>query len=164
MLTGEMMLGGLLIGDGTVELGAVEQRTIERAAPITALLTLKQDAVLHAEDHVRGELLGDLVSLDARRRASLPARLRARRLRPEDLRTVVITVVAPEQRRAALRATQTVAAPSGLAGEWTVSSRSSYRRATRSARRPPSVTAWVPRRGPVRCRPWPRSPRRAWTN
>ncbi|GHJ34200.1 hypothetical protein TPA0910_86330 [Streptomyces hygroscopicus subsp. sporocinereus] len=104
MLAGEMMLGGLLIGDGTVELGAVEQRTIERAAQITALLTLKQDAVLHAEDHVRGELLGDLVSPDVRRRASLPARLRARRLRPEDLRTVVITVVAPEQRRAALRA------------------------------------------------------------
>ncbi|MFI8987351.1 helix-turn-helix domain-containing protein [Streptomyces antimycoticus] len=117
VLAGEMMLGGLLIGDGTVELGAVEQRTIERAAQITALLTLKQDAVLHAEDHVRGELLGDLVSPDARRRASLPARLRARRLRPEDLRTVVITVVAPEQRRAALRATQAVAAPSGLAGE-----------------------------------------------
>ncbi|GAA0692688.1 MULTISPECIES: helix-turn-helix domain-containing protein [Streptomyces] len=117
VLAGEMMLGGLLIGDGAVELGAVEQRTIERAAQITALLTLKQDAVLHAEDHVRGELLGDLVSLDARRRASLPARLRARRLRPDDLRTVVIAVVAPEQRRAALRATQTVAAPSGLAGE-----------------------------------------------
>ncbi|NUH36984.1 GAF domain-containing protein [Streptomyces samsunensis] len=117
VLAGEMMLGGLLIGDGAVELGAVEQRTIERAAQITALLTLKQDAVLHAEDHVRGELLGDLVSFDARRRASLPARLRARRLRPDDLRTVVIAVVAPEQRRAALRATQTVAAPSGLAGE-----------------------------------------------
>ncbi len=117
VLAGEMMLGALLIGDGTVELGAVEQRTIERAAQITALLTLKQDAVLHAEDHVRGELLGDLVSPDARRRASLPARLRARRLRPEGLRTVVITVVAPEQRRAALRAIQTVAAPSGLAGE-----------------------------------------------
>lgn len=117
VLAGDMMLGGLLIGDGPVELGAVEQRTIERAAQITALLTLKQDAVLYAEDHVRGELLGDLVSPDVRRHASLPARLRARRLRPDDLRTVVITVVAPEQRRAALRAAQAVAAPSGLAGE-----------------------------------------------
>ncbi|MFF5671947.1 helix-turn-helix domain-containing protein [Streptomyces hygroscopicus] len=117
VLAGEMMLGGLLIGDGTVELGAVEQRTIERAAQITALLTLKQDAVRYAEDHVRGELLGDLVSPDVRRHASLPARLRARRLRPEDLRTVVVTMVAPEQRRAVLRAAGTVAAPSGLAGE-----------------------------------------------
>ncbi|MGW6457174.1 helix-turn-helix domain-containing protein [Streptomyces sp. NPDC055078] len=117
VLAGEMMLGSLLIGDGAVELGSVEQHTIERAAQITALLTLKQDAALHAEDRVRGELLGDLVSPDIRRHSSLPARLRARRLRPDDLRTVVIMVVAPEQRRAALRAAQTAAAPSGLAGE-----------------------------------------------
>ncbi|WP_329388168.1 helix-turn-helix domain-containing protein [Streptomyces sp. NBC_01716] len=117
VLAGEMMLGGLLIGDGGVELGAVEQRTIERAAQITALLTLKQDAVLYAEDRVRGELLGDLVSPDFRRHSSLPARLHARRLRPDDLRTVVIAVVAPEQRRAALRAAHTAAGQSGLAGE-----------------------------------------------
>ncbi|WP_199493080.1 helix-turn-helix domain-containing protein [Marinitenerispora sediminis] len=117
VLAGETMLGGLLIGDGAVELGAVEQRTIERAAQITALLTLNQDAVVYAEGRVRGELLGDLVSPDVRRRSHLPARLRARGLRPEDLRTLVITVVAPAQRRAALRAAQAAAARGGLAGD-----------------------------------------------
>ncbi|MER6987898.1 GAF domain-containing protein [Saccharopolyspora hirsuta] len=114
VLAGDMVLGGLLIGDGAVELGAVEQRTIERAAQITALLTLKQDAVRYAEDRVRGELLNDVLSPDVRRHSDLAARLRARRVRPEDLRTVVVAVVAPEHRRAALRA---LASTSGLAGE-----------------------------------------------
>ncbi|MDA3629758.1 GAF domain-containing protein [Saccharopolyspora sp. WRP15-2] len=117
VLAGDLVLGGLLIGDGAVELGAVEQRTIERAAQITALLTLKQDAVRYAEDRVRGELLNDVLSPDVRRHSDLERRLRARRVRPEDLRTVVIAVLAPEHRRAALRAAHALAATAGLAGE-----------------------------------------------
>ncbi|RKT86925.1 PucR C-terminal helix-turn-helix domain-containing protein [Saccharopolyspora antimicrobica] len=117
VLAGDMVLGGLLIGDGAVELGAVEQRTIERAAQITALLTLKQDAVRYAEDRVRGELLNDVLSPDVRRHSDLAARLRARRVRPQDLRTVVVAVVGPEHRRAALRAAHVLASASGLFGE-----------------------------------------------
>ncbi|GAA4617303.1 helix-turn-helix domain-containing protein [Saccharopolyspora hordei] len=117
VLAGDLVLGGLLIGDGAVELGAVELRTIERAAQITALLTLKQDAVRYAEDRVRGELLNDVLSPDVRRHSDLAARLRARRVRPEDLRTVVVVAVAPEHRRAALRAAHALASASGLSGE-----------------------------------------------
>ncbi|WP_329947620.1 helix-turn-helix domain-containing protein [Streptomyces sp. BE303] len=117
VLAGEMVLGALLIGADAMTLGAMEQHTIERAAQITALLTLKQDAVLYAEDRVRGELLADLVSTDIRRHQNLPARLRARRLNPDDMRTVVVVTVEPDQRRATLRAAQAAAAPAGVAGE-----------------------------------------------
>jgi hypothetical protein len=59
-MAGQMLLGALLVGDP--DLDEVEQRTIERSAQIHALVTMQRDAVADAEERVRGELLGDLVT------------------------------------------------------------------------------------------------------
>nr|BFE30257.1 GAF domain-containing protein [Actinomadura rugatobispora] len=116
-VAGGTLLGCLLVGPGGLPIGEVEQRTIERAAQITALLTLSQDAVADAEERVRGELLSDVLADSPARRRDAARRARARHVRLDDLRIGVVAVVAAEQRRPALRAAQGAALPHGLAGE-----------------------------------------------
>lgn len=101
--TADAALGALLVGPGEIGIGAVETRTIERSAQITALLTLRQDALLEGEQRVRGDLVVDLLSAHHTSNGELVARARARGIDPETLRTLVVLDVAPDQRRHGLR-------------------------------------------------------------
>ncbi|GAB3576592.1 GAF domain-containing protein [Amycolatopsis endophytica] len=114
VLAGPALLGALLLEQGTVEFGPVEIRTAERAAQITALLSLKQDAMIEAEQRVRGDLLADLLSTDQDRRDGAGARARARGIRLDELHSVVVAAVPAELRRDAVRALRRAG---GLVGE-----------------------------------------------
>ncbi|GAA1194816.1 GAF domain-containing protein [Prauserella alba] len=99
VVAGDVFLGAVLIGHGELELGAVEQRTIERTAQIAALVAVQQDAVAEAEDRVRGELVSDILRGDALQRPDLVRRARARDVRLDELRSVVVVGVPAEARR-----------------------------------------------------------------
>lgn len=117
VVAGSTLLGALLLEQGVVKFGPVEFRTAERAAQITALLSLKQDAVVEAERRVRGDLLADMLSDDRGRAADIDRRARARGVRLADLCSVIVVSVTAEQRRHASRAAGRVVEPSGLVGE-----------------------------------------------
>jgi hypothetical protein len=116
VVAGQTFLGALVLEPGTVEFGPVEHRTAERAAQITALLSLKQDALIEAEQRVRGDLLADLLSGDPQRRAGVAQRAQARGIRTAELRTLVVVSLPAEHRRPAARAAGR-AAGGGLIGE-----------------------------------------------
>jgi GAF domain-containing protein len=59
-MAGRTVLGVLLVGGEPLD--DVQRRTVERGAQSHALVTMRQDAVADAEERVRGELVGDLVS------------------------------------------------------------------------------------------------------
>ena len=72
-------LGALVLSrDGGLE--PVDVRTLEHAAHIAALLTLAQDAVVNAEERVRGELLTELLTVKRPFPAELQLRARARQV------------------------------------------------------------------------------------
>lgn len=114
VLAGPTLLAALLLEQGAVEFGPVELRTAERAAQITALLRLKQDALIEAEQRVRGDLLADMLSDDTDRRTDITTRARARSIRLQELRSVVVVSVPADLRREAVRALRR---PGGLVGE-----------------------------------------------
>jgi len=119
VVAGQTFLGALLLEQGEVEFGPVEHRTAERAAQITALLSLKQDALVEAELRVRGDLLADLLADDPGRRAGVTHRARARGVRIEELHSLVLLSVPADHRRRAGRAAGRVVEPGGLVGEHT---------------------------------------------
>jgi sugar diacid utilization regulator len=117
VVAGQTFLGALVLEPGAVEFGPVELRTAERAAQITALLSLKQDALVEAEQRVRGDLLADLLSDDPQRRAGVTQRALARGIRTAELRTLVVVSLPAEHRRPAARAAGRAAGSGGLIGE-----------------------------------------------
>lgn len=76
VLAGPELLGSIAL-TGRADLSEADRRLFERAGVVTALLLLLRRSAAEAEDRVRGELLGDLLSL-----SGTPGRLtaRARRL------------------------------------------------------------------------------------
>lgn len=100
----DTVLGALLLGVGAFELGAVERRTVERAAQIMALVTLKQDAVVDAENRVSDELVSELLDPRTRDRETLATRARSRGIPLHQLRSVIVVAVPAEIRRSALSA------------------------------------------------------------
>lgn len=59
-MAGRTLLGVLLVGGEPLD--EVQRRTVERGAQSHALVTMQRDAIADAEERVRGELVGDLVS------------------------------------------------------------------------------------------------------
>ncbi|MBK1787596.1 helix-turn-helix domain-containing protein [Prauserella cavernicola] len=114
VLAGPTLLGALLLEEGEVRFGPVERRTAERAAQITALLNLKQDSLVEAEQRVRSDLLADLLSDDPDRHTDITTRARARGIRLHDRRSVVVVSVSADLRREAVRALRRTG---GLVGE-----------------------------------------------
>src|SRR5699024_9490155 len=110
------LLGASVVGDGDVELREVEQRTIERASQISALVAVQQEAVAAAEERVRGELVSDILSADTTRWQEMVLRARARDVRLDELRSVVAVVASADNRRALSGLLRRVV-PSGLVGE-----------------------------------------------
>lgn len=100
----DAVLGALLLGRGELELGDVERRTVERAAQIIALVTLKQDAVVAAENRVSDELVSEVLDPRTRDHEALTARARSRGIRLQDLRSVTLLRVPPDAHRRCLSA------------------------------------------------------------
>ena len=108
---------GALVLSGVPELAGADQRILERAALVTALLLLFRRSAADAEERVRGELLGDLLA--APRRDPDGLRERARRLGVDlDTPHTVVVVDAGElpRQRVASFATMLAAERKGLAG------------------------------------------------
>ncbi|WP_069814396.1 helix-turn-helix domain-containing protein [Streptomyces sp. TP-A0874] len=61
VLAGPELLGSIAL-TGRADLGEADRRLFERASVVTALLLLLRRSVAEAENRVRGELLGDLLS------------------------------------------------------------------------------------------------------
>jgi hypothetical protein len=93
-------LGALLLATDQ-RLGDADQRILERAAQVTALLLLFRRTVAEAEGRVRGELLDDLISRSARDPDSL--RTRAQRLGVDLDAPHVLVAVGEEQLPGSLR-------------------------------------------------------------
>jgi DNA-binding PucR family transcriptional regulator len=108
---------GALVLSGVPDLAGADQRILERAALVTALLLLFRRSAADAEERVRGELLGDLLAAPRRDPDSL--RERARRLGVDlDTPHTVVVVDAgdlPRQRVASF-ATRLAGDRKGLAG------------------------------------------------
>ncbi|GAA4877328.1 helix-turn-helix domain-containing protein [Actinomycetospora straminea] len=117
VVAGDAFLGALLLREGAVGFGDVEHRTAERAAQITALLRLKQDAAEDAEHRVRADLLADLLADDEDRRAGAAGRARARGIDVDRWRSLVVVGVSGEHRRPVRRAAHRAAGPDGLVAE-----------------------------------------------
>lgn len=116
IVAAEAPLGAVLVGYGDLEIREIDRRTIERAAQISALVAVQQEAVAAAEDRVRGELLSDVLRGDASRWQELMLRARARDVRLDELRSVVLVTISADRRGVAsgiLRNTF----PGGLVGE-----------------------------------------------
>ncbi len=108
---------GALVLSGVPELAGADQRILERAALVTALLLLFRRSAADAEERVRGELLGDLLA--APRRDPDGLRERARRLGVDlDGPHTVVVVDAGDlpRQRVASYATMLAAERKGLAG------------------------------------------------
>ncbi|MGW5848776.1 helix-turn-helix domain-containing protein [Streptomyces sp. NPDC055254] len=115
VLAGHELLGSIAL-TGRADLSEADRRLFERASVVTALLLLLRRSVEEAEDRVRGELLGDLLTRAADA-TSLSARARRLRLNLNHPHTVFVlhAETAPRQRllSAAARTAQT---RKGLAG------------------------------------------------
>ena len=96
----------------------VETRTLERAAQTAALLTLTQDAVVRAEERVRGELLTQLLTAPRPFSSELALRARVRHIEPERLGTVLVADTAKDRLGDTTRLLHGLAQEyDGLAGE-----------------------------------------------
>ena len=118
--TAAVMVGGELLG-GLVahreqDLSSADQRMLERAALVTALLVLIRRTAGEAESRVRGELLEDLLSLPVRDEDALRERARRMGADLEHPQTVVVARVAEGTRdRAIAQAGKLAAERRGMA-------------------------------------------------
>lgn len=108
-------IGAVLVG-GAVPLSDLQRRTLERSAQILALVTMQRNAVVDAEERVRGELVLDLLeSPDA---AAAVRRARQRGIAVDGAWTAVAVRVGEHDRsRAAARLRQSRGALVALAPE-----------------------------------------------
>jgi len=110
-------LGAFVLSrDGDLE--PVDVRTLEHAAHIAALLTLAEDAVVNAEERVRGELLVDLLTAERPFPAELQLRARARQVDASGLDVLLVVDGAGNRHGEVTRLLRDLVTPeAGLAGE-----------------------------------------------
>ncbi|WP_228479892.1 GAF domain-containing protein [Microbacterium abyssi] len=101
---GKRHFGAMLLGDGEFELGAVDFRTVERAAQVGALLELQQEAASGADQRVRSELITDLLDDVPERRSDVERRARRLGVDLQLLDTLLLLAVPGDQQTAAARA------------------------------------------------------------
>lgn len=101
---GTQHFGALLLGSGDFELGAVDVRTIERAAQVAALLELQQEAASGADHRVRSELIADLLDDVPERRSDVERRARRLGVDLHALDALLLLAVPGDQQTAAARA------------------------------------------------------------
>jgi len=115
---GALDFGAILLGDGEFELGAVDRRTVERAAQVGALLALQQEAVAGADHRVQSELVADLLDDVPERRADVERRARRLGIALNDLDGLLLFAVPGEHRTAAARAIGPFLDDRALVGEY----------------------------------------------
>lgn len=104
LTAGTRHFGALLLGDGDFELGAVDLRTVERAAQVGALLELQHEAASGADHRVRSELIADLLEDVPERRSDVERRARRLSVDLADLDSLLLLSVPGDQQTAAARA------------------------------------------------------------
>lgn len=118
LTAGAQSFGAVLLGDGDLALGAVDRRTIERAAQVGALLAVQQEAVAGAEHRTQSELVADILDAVPERRADVEARLRRRGIDLDKLDSLVLLAVPGEHRPTTARTLATAFAGRALVGEY----------------------------------------------
>lgn len=101
---GSQHFGALLLGEGDFTLGAVDFRTVERAAQVGALLELQQEAVSGADHRLRSELVTDLLDDVPERRSDVDRRARRLGVDLQGLDSLLLLAVPGDQHAAAARA------------------------------------------------------------
>lgn len=104
LTAGTRHFGALLLGDGDFELGAVDFRTVERAAQVGALLELQQEAASGADHRVRSELIADLLDDVPERRSDVERRARRLGVDLAALDSLLLLSVPGDQQTPAARA------------------------------------------------------------
>jgi hypothetical protein len=99
LTAGSRRFGAVQVEAGAYDLGAVDLRTLERAAQVGALLALSEEAVAQAQERQQLDLVADLVRAASARRADVIARTRRAGFDPDAL-DVLLLVSAPGDRRA----------------------------------------------------------------
>ncbi|WP_350350829.1 GAF domain-containing protein [Microbacterium sp. A8/3-1] len=118
LTAGSRHFGALLLGDGDFELGAVDLRTIERAAQVGALLELQQEAASGADHRVRSELIADILDDVPERRADVERRARRLGVDLAALDSLLVLAVAGDQQTPAARAVMRQLDDRVLVGEY----------------------------------------------
>jgi putative methionine-R-sulfoxide reductase with GAF domain len=118
LTAGSRHFGALLLGDGAFELGAVDLRTIERAAQVGALLELQQEAASGADHRVRSELIADLLDDVPERRSDVERRARRLGVDLDALDSLLLLSVPGDQQTAAARALVRLLDDRALVGEY----------------------------------------------
>ncbi|MDQ0642726.1 GAF domain-containing protein [Microbacterium murale] len=118
LTAGTRHFGALLLGDGDFELGAVDFRTVERAAQVGALLELQQEAASGADHRVRSELIADILDDVPERRPDVERRARRLGVDLRDLDSLLLLSVPGDQQTAAARALGRQLDDRALVGEY----------------------------------------------
>lgn len=118
LTAGAQRFGAILLSDGAFDLGAVDFRTIERAAQVGALLELQQVAAASADHRIRSELIADLLDDVPERRADVERRARRLGLELDDLEALILFAVPGEQQSVAARAIAPQLGDRALIGEY----------------------------------------------
>lgn len=118
ILAGDTYLGAVVLTH-LHSPSAVEQRTLERASQILGLMTLKQNAVVEAEERVRGELLTEVITSPRPIPAELATRAASRHVQVENFTALVVAEGFSRRSVDLTRRLHTFSAEwSGLAGEY----------------------------------------------
>jgi len=117
LTAGAQYFGAMILGTSEAVLSPVDNRTVERAAQVGALLALQRQAVVDAERRLQSELVADVLSSRPERHDD--AALRAQRLgiAIADLDTVVVFALAGEHRAPVARALAAHLGDRALVGE-----------------------------------------------
>ncbi|KJL30662.1 helix-turn-helix domain-containing protein [Microbacterium oxydans] len=115
---GNRHFGALLLGDGDFELGAVDLRTVERAAQVGALLELQQEAASGADLRIRSELVADLLDDVPERRSDVERRARRLGVDLQALDSLILLSVPGDQQTTALRELSRQLDDRSLVGEY----------------------------------------------
>jgi GAF domain-containing protein len=120
LAAGARLFGAILIGppaDGRPDLGALDLRTVERAAQVGALLALSQEAANDAEHKQQVDLVADILTVSPDRRADVANRARRFGIDLGAIDRVVLLEVPGDRRLDATRAVARVFNGTGLVGE-----------------------------------------------
>lgn len=115
---GNQHFGALLLGEGDFDLGAVDLRTVERAAQVAALLELQQEAASGADHRVRSELIADLLDDVPERRSDVERRARRLGVDLQTLDSLLLFAVPGDQQTSAARALGRQLDDRALVGEY----------------------------------------------
>ncbi|GAA5036294.1 helix-turn-helix domain-containing protein [Microbacterium fluvii] len=118
LTAGKRHFGAILLGEGAFSFGAVDLRTVERAAQVGALLELQHEAASGADQRIRSELLADLLDDVPERRADVERRARRLGFDVRALESLLVLVVPAEHQAAAAQVLSRQLDEHALVGEY----------------------------------------------